>query len=233
MSSILKALKRLEHENTARKPDTFRINAEILKGTAARRTSSVGVLLAAGAVFACGSFATYLYLKRSLPPVPVIAISPAPKTETRPEAPGVTVTPSDPSVIIPADQNHNMAQPKVVAPVLVKSVPALLSQPVVQRHQTPPEKPVETILHSAKPSVDSKPVSSPVNPVTPPVKPAALKLDGIAFQDGGVDSLAVINGTSVSKGSMIEGAKVEEVLKDRVRFSRGVDTFEIILDKSN
>jgi hypothetical protein len=32
---------------------------------------------------------------------------------------------------------------------------------------------------------------------------------------------------------VIEGARVEEIQKDRVRFSRGGERFEIILDKSN
>jgi type II secretory pathway component PulC len=70
-------------------------------------------------------------------------------------------------------------------------------------------------------------------PVATPVKQGVLKLDGIAFQDGGVDSLAVINGTTVSKGSVIEGARVEEIQKDRVRFSRGGEKFEVILDRPN
>ncbi len=58
-------------------------------------------------------------------------------------------------------------------------------------------------------------------------------MEGIAFQDGGTDSVAVVNGAAVSKGSVIEGARVEEILKDRVKFSRGSEKFEIILDKTN
>jgi type II secretory pathway component PulC len=75
-------------------------------------------------------------------------------------------------------------------------------------------------------------VSTP--PFAPPVIPAnpVLKVHGIAFQDG-ADSVAVVNGITVSNGSVIEGARVEEIQKDRVRFSRGAEKFEIILDKSN
>jgi len=71
----------------------------------------------------------------------------------------------------------------------------------------------------------------PTAPLVPPTRPV-LKVNGIAFQDG-ADSVAVINGVTVSNGSVIEGARVEEIQKDRVRFSRGGERFDIILDKSN
>jgi type II secretory pathway component PulC len=81
---------------------------------------------------------------------------------------------------------------------------------------------------------EPEPVVSPTAPGVPLVPPArpVLKVDGIAFQDG-AESVAVINGVTVSNGSVIEGARVEEIQKDRVRFSRGGERFEIILDKSN
>jgi len=63
--------------------------------------------------------------------------------------------------------------------------------------------------------------------------PPVLKVLGIAFQDGSTNSVAVVNGVAVTKGSVIEGVRVEEIQKDRVKFSRGGETFEIILDKSN
>jgi type II secretory pathway component PulC len=71
----------------------------------------------------------------------------------------------------------------------------------------------------------------PVALVVKPVKPV-LKVNGIAFQDG-ADSVAVINGITVSNGSVIEGARVEEIHKDHVKFSRDGEKFYIILEKSN
>jgi general secretion pathway protein B len=230
MSSILKALKRLEQENSTRKPDSYKIDAEILKSSSSRKTSSVGIIFAACAVFACGSFAAYLYLKNTMPPASVIATTPAPRPEIRAETPVVTVTPPEPPVILPADQI--MAQPKVIAPATVKAMPTFI-QPDLQQRQPQPVKPAETAQQSVKESADPNTVTPTATRVNAPSKPAVLKLDGIAFQDGGADSLAVINGTTVSKGSMIEGARIDEVLKDRVKFSRGGERFEIILDKSN
>src|ERR1039457_2422419 len=71
MSSILKALKKLEHEKSARKPDSFRIDAEILRGGASRSFFSTGASLAAIALFLCGGGATYVYMKHDKAPAPV------------------------------------------------------------------------------------------------------------------------------------------------------------------
>jgi type II secretory pathway component PulC len=83
------------------------------------------------------------------------------------------------------------------------------------------------------PEIDSKPVSAsspaPKRVVSRPV----LTINGIAFQDGGNENLAVINGITVSSGALIEGVLVEEIQKDRVRFSQSGEKFEIILNKTN
>jgi hypothetical protein len=65
MSSILKALKKLEHDKAVKKPETFRIDADILRGGSHRRSFSAGALLAAIAVFACGVGATYFFMRSS------------------------------------------------------------------------------------------------------------------------------------------------------------------------
>ena len=58
-------------------------------------------------------------------------------------------------------------------------------------------------------------------------------MDGIAYHFGSADSLAVVNGTTVYAGAMVEGAKVEEIGKDRIRFNYEGEKFEIPLGKSN
>ncbi len=61
-----------------------------------------------------------------------------------------------------------------------------------------------------------------------------LRVNGIAFQaSGGVDNMAIVNGTPVSGGSLIEGTIVEEVQKDRVLFQRNGERFSILLGQSN
>ena len=45
--------------------------------------------------------------------------------------------------------------------------------------------------------------------------------------------MAIVNGTPVSNGSIIEGVTVEEVRKDRVLFQHNGEKFEIQLGQSN
>jgi general secretion pathway protein B len=45
--------------------------------------------------------------------------------------------------------------------------------------------------------------------------------------------VAVVNGIPVSNGSVVEGARVEDIQRDRVRFSYGGERFEVTLGKTN
>jgi hypothetical protein len=58
-----------------------------------------------------------------------------------------------------------------------------------------------------------------------------LKVNGIALSDGETRQ-AVVNGITVSKGSYVGGAKVEDILQNRVRFSRGGVKFDVIVGDS-
>ena len=60
----------------------------------------------------------------------------------------------------------------------------------------------------------------------------SIEVNGIAFQDESTDRVAIVNGVSVSNGSIIGGAKVEDILKDLVRFSYGGEKFDVALGQS-
>jgi general secretion pathway protein B len=62
--------------------------------------------------------------------------------------------------------------------------------------------------------------------------PPALNVTGIGWQKGNADRLAVVNGRAVSEGAVIEGARVEEIFPDRVRFSFGGKAFDVPLGKT-
>jgi hypothetical protein len=47
------------------------------------------------------------------------------------------------------------------------------------------------------------------------------------------ESLAIVNGVTVYVGAVVEGARVEEIGKDRIRFSYGGERFEVPLGASN
>lgn len=224
MSSILKALKKLEHEKTVRKPDSFRIDADILRGGSPRRSFSSSVLLAAIAIFACGGGAAYLYLKHDKTSAPVQSPQSSKNEVNEPS----TVTPLLPGATMPAAEPQLRTSVKVISgPEKLEYAPRSIEKQHVQR-----VKPVVNVPQDVTPEPKT---ASPFVPAAPvvitPVKPV-LKVHGIAFQDG-AESVAVINGITVSNGSVIEGARVEEIQKDRVIFSRSGERFEVILDKSN
>ena len=56
---------------------------------------------------------------------------------------------------------------------------------------------------------------------------------GIAWQMDEASRLAIVNGTSVSEGSQVEGALVEEIFPDRVRLSFQGKILDIALDKNS
>ena len=78
-------------------------------------------------------------------------------------------------------------------------------------------------------AAEAPPTSSPSRDDAP--VPAGLKVNGIALQDDPGESVAVINGALVKKGMSVGGARVEEILQDRVRFSSGGGTFYVQLSK--
>ncbi|HSR12239.1 MAG TPA: general secretion pathway protein GspB [Thermodesulfobacteriota bacterium] len=57
--------------------------------------------------------------------------------------------------------------------------------------------------------------------------PPQLKITGIAWQEEPSMRRAFVNGNFVREGSVVEGAKVVEILPTGVRFSFGENTFEV------
>jgi type II secretory pathway component PulC len=80
------------------------------------------------------------------------------------------------------------------------------------------------------PKITAEPVHTDQAPVITTPK---LRVNGIAFQNSSADSMAIVNGTPVSGGSIVEGATVEEIRRDRVLFQRNGEKFEIQLGQSN
>lgn len=63
--------------------------------------------------------------------------------------------------------------------------------------------------------------------------PAAeqLQVSGIVYQEDPHGRMAVVNDLPVMEGTAIAGAVVEEILPDRVRFSRDGTSFEVLLQE--
>ena len=58
-----------------------------------------------------------------------------------------------------------------------------------------------------------------------------LKLTGIGWQKDAAARYAVINGTAIGEGGSVDGARVEEILPDRVRLRINGEPSEITMGK--
>jgi general secretion pathway protein B len=225
MSSILKALKKLENDRSISKPNHMKIDEKILQNSSSARFSRTSVTVIALALFVCGSGATYVYLKRSASDA--AAPQPAPSRAESGSWPAN-------SEVIPPVLNSGTLTKSSAAP---KLSPKLATVSETKAGLPKDLSKSESRSQSIKPAA-TIPAGEPKTVTTSPALPAVvsrpiLTVNGIAFQDGGNDNLAVINGITVSGGNMIEGVLVEDIQKDRVRFSHNGEKFDIILNKTN
>lgn len=223
MSSILKALKKLEHEKSGHLPVSLKIDSDILRTVdSSRNISTSTFVIMIFLVFAGGAAVAFYFMKET-------------KVGPSITAPQSTITPqlSLPSPII---------KPEIL-PAEIVMVPArkLTSGEVSRQLNNKPDsgEPSERVSGTS----DKEPqinyfLSQKKAPGTLPVERSAhtipaLRVNGIAFQVSGADNMAIINGTAVASGSTIEGVTVEEVQKDRVLFQFNGEKFEIQLGQSN
>lgn len=223
MSSILKALKKLEDDNATRRPAEFNIDAEIVRSGNPPRLSPTLLLITSLLLLAGGSGVTYMYMKNDRTPA---SSPPKPHLMTR----------QDYSQFSASDiKSEQLPEAPVVVPAKQQNIAK--TNHIPKQRQSSVIVPVD-ILKPAKSLVASKP--TPEKGSLPHPLPAAaiknvpaLRVNGIAFQEGGADSVAMINGEPFSSGAVIDGVKIEEVLKNKVRFSYNGEQFEILMGQSN
>lgn len=212
MSSILKALKRLEEDKAERLDAPVDIARDILRQPRNTRHPAPwkllvpvvgGVVVVAGGLFLLDQWHS-----------------------TRASEP---VAQAEPAVSPPP--------PPAVAPIEVRTIvpPAVPGEPeIVEVQMSPPpvarpKEPAARATAAPKAPVvqpDAKPV--PAATVEQAALPP-LAVSGIAFQTEREARLAVVNDLPVMEGTLIEGARVEEILADRVRFAWEGGTFEVLL----
>jgi hypothetical protein len=221
MSSILKALNKLEQDKNPQKKYTLPAHASVLKSRPSRQLTGAGVSLAALFLFICGSAAMYAFMKR-----PVTNV-----TVTQPKVADTQVTPT-PVIVVQPTLSKTPTSAPVRAAVPIPPLTRLDLAPQTKTENAPQkvsQKDEKRIEHPT-----SAPTETPKTQQAKSVKPApALKVHGIAFQEGAAESVAVVNGISVSKGTVIDGVTVDEILKDKVRFKIGQETIEVELGKSS
>ncbi len=225
MSSILEALKKLEDEKAGRRSGTGNIAAKVAKpgrrpGQRPRWLLPTGMAVVAAAAALCtyilmGGFSTRIN-----------SVQPAQQTPTQ-----------QPQQL---QQLQQLQQPQQAAAPAFAPAPLPVSPPVTVRNRALRTSPSSPFARPAPVTV-----APPPQPVEPPKTekstapfvpaaesgPPALKVTGIGWQKGNADRLAIVNGRAVSEGAVVEGARVEEIFPDRVRFSFNDKTFEIPLGK--
>lgn len=225
MSSILKALKKLEEEKIARHEEEKRhISGEILKPRTERGGSARWLWLFAGGATVVIALLIVALLRKS-PPEQISARANTPASnETATAVPVPDVPLAKPAAGAPQK-----------TPPIASNVP---DQPVknkpVQTSPLPRSLPGPT-----EPELPGFRAPEPTRAEPPPARlpPAstepALTLNGIAWNRDSADRLAIINGQPAGVGEIVAGAVVVEILQDRARLTRNGKTFELSIGKSS
>lgn len=203
MSSILKALKKLEEERSRQEQGRVDIATDILR-TSGRQTSrnwslalTVAALLLAGA--GGGIYFSRAFFTANEPDSRQTTVTPA---VAPPAAPLLPVASPAPKVEVPVPTPVASKTPAVELPVRVEPKPATVILPSV----------VETVVVAAE---------------SPPKLRPGLVVSGIVYQDDPQNRMAVINDLPVMSGTTIEGAEIVEILPDRVVFRFEGEQFSI------
>lgn len=230
MSSILKALKKLEEEKSQLQEEKeINVSREILKQHTENRSIVKWLWL-------FGSAATVVIL--------VLAAALIRKTSTTEEVKsGEVPVASRPAP--PLSQVKNLPEsPKLTG----RDKGAVTVPPLSSKEANPgasQQMPVTTHESSTKQEkIEFPPLKVPLaeppkaEPATNPAAPReaksgpALTLSGIAWNKDSADRLAIINGQPIATGGSVSGAVVDEILPDRVKLSHNGRIIELLIGRS-
>jgi general secretion pathway protein B len=219
MSSILKALQKLERDREARQAKPADIQRGILRpqrrtGTPSPWKLPLAVCLAA----LLAALGTWLLMRTDGRQQPVAA-----PAATAP-APGPVPAEAQPAIALPSTAPAPLPQVVDLAPQRISA-----DRPYV----TAPPAPAPALDGDDAPQLPAEPARQAASPSPPPTAAAPqFSVAGIGWRDDPASRMAMVNGTPVRVGSSVDGARVEEILPDRVRFSWHQQTFEVPVGKS-
>jgi len=216
VSSILKALKKLEQDKVLRGERTVDLALDIHRGAQRRR---------AGSPFTIVLFVLLLVVVAAGAWVLMV-----PGGENRkPLSDGMAVRTSPQSVVV-VSETIPVAQPAPpvdLPPVAREEPPVAKTQqinarPLAEPPTEPPANPQGKVISSASPVRHG--ARNQVRQF------AGLKLTGIVWQSDASSRMAIIDDLPVMVGTVISGATVVEILSDRVVLSHDGQTFELLLE---
>ena len=241
MSSILKALQKVEDEKAARRDGAGGLTGDLLRSDkAVQRHRRLPLIIPMAAVAVVAVFVTYILMGGFAGPrnqAQKAAPAPVPgSSQTVPALPRQAPIPAATAVI--AAPQVPLQQPVRVEAKSLSPAPSPKksdSRPVAAIKSTTVSVPATHLPVAASPAVsESGGAAAPVSPAKPPASPAPpqLKVSGIAWQKDATSSVAVVNGHTVVKGATVDGFVVEDILPDRVSFAGEGRTFDILIGET-
>ena len=204
MSSILKALRRLEEEKAALGEGGVDISRDILKRSASKKQNrNFWPFLSAFLFFLLIVVGILFWTKNGASTDDLQA-----KVEINPAA----------IVVQPPVKVDLPIKPEVIAP---------------EREYVRPAPETESQARQ-RPKATATPLKVQAQPeALHPNGAPFLKLTGIAYREKVTDRLAIINDLPVMQGTMIEGAQLVEIQSDRVVLSWQGAMFFLLIDEEN
>lgn len=249
MSSILKALKKVEEEKNARQnaaPLTSDVVKPRRRSQQSRRWKAPAALAAVAVVAvlstygAMGGFSSGKQGKAAIAVVDKAAdssVSTAVTEQVQPVAFPADGTPAGtPPQSAPGQKTAAAPLPAVRQPLnspLIVATEKKAAAQATRPASVPAMKPASITPAVAVRRQPEAFVRTTTGSIAVRDIHAEFKVNGIAWQKESSSRLAVVNGVAVTQGSTIDGAKVVEILPDRVRFSQGGRNFEVVLGKIN
>ena len=223
MSYILDALKKIEHEKNRKINSDGRINisGDLFQEPKQPETrvwswKTVALIVVASLVTCAGTW----YLLRG-------------SNKNHPAVVSQAVVPPQPAVIVPVVPPAPVQAPPSVK--LAEKRPTVSVTSVTTEHnddELTADADASASVHGTK-SLHKQAttgITLPRQAIQMITAPADIKLSGIAWQDAHDLRRAVINGFLLKEGAVVSGAKITNILVDRVRFTSSAGIFEIKLD---
>jgi hypothetical protein len=224
VSSILKALKKLEDENPPKGRSVIWSSGPAPRRTVRRWDITSGWsavllwgLLAVVALISAGGIIFYLLSppdRDAVPTASVVRPVAKPIQESPPSATMAKPPPPPPKEALPPtapSPEKSVPVPKAAPPPAVKKIPS------APRKEKPPVRAVE---------------AEPNRSVTAklPVLTTDLKLQAISWASAPGDRLAVINGNIMREGTSLEGYSIVQIDRDEVVVRKGSEQWKLVFN---